>query len=167
MYIKFEIHIFVPPPLTLFIFFSPTAIYYNKGVHAAAAGEKFSAFFVAILYILSRKGKIYAYFLQIGEKIFIFPPFFIPFQSGGGVKQKNIHPCKTYYLNLTNIIHYIIHMNFWPFWFERILHLFFFPVSNFREFILHPSWISRIYSQSPALVKPLRSSCSSIVLLFS
>ena len=55
-------------------------------------------------------GKKYAYFLPIGEKSMHFHSFFIQFQSffspnllfghifapsqGGGVKQKNIHPCK-------------------------------------------------------------------------
>ena len=43
-----------------------------------AAGETFSVFFVAILYILSQLGKKYAYFVLIGEKICIFPPLFIP-----------------------------------------------------------------------------------------
>ena len=58
VYIKFEIHIFAPSP-----FF-------------AAAGEKCSVFFLAILYILSQLGKKYAYFLLIA-----FSPLFIPFQS--------------------------------------------------------------------------------------
>ena len=43
--------IFLPPPLLIYIF-SPTEIYYYKGVRAA--GEKFSAFIFVILYILSQ-----------------------------------------------------------------------------------------------------------------
>ena len=45
-----------------------------------AAGEKFSGFFWAILYIFSQLGGKYAYFYQLGEKYAFppFPPFFHP-----------------------------------------------------------------------------------------
>ena len=87
VYIKFKIHILVPPP-----FFSSTEIYYNEGVRAA--GEKFE-FFLQFLYFKSIWEKVT---LPIGGKICISPPFFIPFQSFFsptcfspyfGVKQKN------------------------------------------------------------------------------
>ena len=45
------------------------------------AGEKFSAFFWAILYILSQLGKTYAYFYQWGKKYAFSPLFSSPFQS--------------------------------------------------------------------------------------
>ena len=67
VYIKFKIHIFVPPP-----FFSSTEIYYNEGVRAA--GEKFE-FFLQFLYFKSIWEKVT---LPIGGKICISPPFFYP-----------------------------------------------------------------------------------------
>ena len=75
MYIEFEIHIFAHPhpPLLIYVSF-PTEIYYNDGVRAT--GEKLSAFFFAILYILSQLGKKYAYFYQLGGKNMHFPPVF-------------------------------------------------------------------------------------------
>ena len=41
VYIKFEIHIFAPPPFLIEIF-APNEIYYNEWMRAA--GEKWSAF---------------------------------------------------------------------------------------------------------------------------
>ena len=43
VYIKFEIHIFAPPPFLSYIF-SPTEIHYNQGV--CAAEEKFVTLFL-------------------------------------------------------------------------------------------------------------------------
>ena len=70
VYIKFEYHIFAPPPFLIYIYF-PNEIYYNEGL------ALFCCNFVN--------------FESIGEKICIlftywwknmyFPPFFIPFQS--------------------------------------------------------------------------------------
>ena len=65
--LKFEIDFLPPPPFLIYIF-SPNVIYYIEGL--CAAGEKFSAFFVNFIN-----------FKSIGETIYIFPPFFIPFQS--------------------------------------------------------------------------------------
>ena len=67
---------FAPPPFLINFF--PNEIYYIEG---CAPQGKFSALFFAILVILSQLGEKYAYFLPIDEKICIFPPFFIPFQS--------------------------------------------------------------------------------------
>ena len=65
---------FRPPPLFLIYIFSPTKIYYNEWV--CTAKKKLSAFFFAILYILSQLGKKYAYFYQLGGKNTHFPRFF-------------------------------------------------------------------------------------------
>ena len=73
VYIKFEIHIFAPPPPFLIYIFPQMKFNMMSGW----AGGKISAFFSAIF---SQLGKRYAYFLPIGEKICIFLPFFIPFQ---------------------------------------------------------------------------------------
>ena len=95
VYIKFEIHIFVPPPFLKYIC-SPNEIRYKEGMRAA--GEKFSSFI-----------SLNVNFKSIREK-YAFPPFFHPLSiifsptwhlaiflppppGGGGVKQKNIHPC--------------------------------------------------------------------------
>ena len=77
MYIKFEIHIFVPPPILIYIF-SPPKIYYNEWLRSVPQAKNVQPFF-KILYILSQSGKKYAYFLPIGEK-YAFSSFFIPLQ---------------------------------------------------------------------------------------
>ena len=69
---------FCPPPFLIDIF-APIATCHNDGVRAA--GEKCSAFFGQILYILSQLGKKYAYFLPAGEKICISPLFPSPFNN--------------------------------------------------------------------------------------
>ena len=85
---------FIFPPFFLFIFFPQMKF--------PPQGKNLQPFF-AILKILSQLGKRYAYFLPIGGKKWIFPPFFIPFQSFffpnmlfgyifAPPKQKNIHP---------------------------------------------------------------------------
>ena len=76
VYIKSEIHIFVPPPFLIYIF-SPTEIYFIKGVRAA--GEKFSAFFCNFV-VKSIGEKICILFTNWGKNMH-FPPFFISFQS--------------------------------------------------------------------------------------
>ena len=81
MYIIFEIHIFVPPPLHLY-FFSPSEIYDNKGV--SAAGEKVQLFLWTFVYFnfLSQLGKKYEYFLTDGGKYAVTrvtPHFSTPF----------------------------------------------------------------------------------------
>ena len=71
VYIVFEIHIFAPPPLLIYIS-SPTEIYYNDGVRAA--GEKLSAFFCNLVYFKSIGENICILFTNRG-KICISPTF--------------------------------------------------------------------------------------------
>jgi len=72
VYIKFKIHFFAP---SLLIFFDLNEISYIEVVRSA--GEKLSAFFWAILYILSQLGKKYhMHTFNNRVKNLHFPPFF-------------------------------------------------------------------------------------------
>ena len=105
VFIKIEIHIFVPPP-SRFIFFPQLFNMRGCGPQAKNCPPFFN-----FGYFKSIGGK-YAYFLPIGGKICIFPSFFYPLSiiffpqpvirpyfcpfpppGGGGVKQKSIHLC--------------------------------------------------------------------------
>ena len=98
VYIKFELHIFCPPPFLIYIF-APTEIYYNEGV--CAAGDQFSTFFCNFVYFKSIGEKICLLFTNWGKNMH-FPPFFYPLsimyfpqpviQPYFCPKQKNIHP---------------------------------------------------------------------------
>ena len=102
VYLKFEVHIFAPPPTLLDLYLFPSRFIIMSG--CAPQAKNFQPFF-SILYILSQQGKNYAYILPIGEK-YAFPPFFCPLSiiffsptcysaifclhpGGRGVKQKN------------------------------------------------------------------------------
>ena len=98
MYIKFEIHIFAPPPFFFIYIFSPSEIYYNQAVRAA--GEKFSAFFVQFCTFQVNWGKNMQFFTNWGKNMH-FPPFFSPFnhfflQPVIWPYKKSIHPCNSH-----------------------------------------------------------------------
>ena len=107
--------IFPPPPFWLIIF--PRLKFFIMRVCAPQVNN-FQTFFLK-----------FCIFKSIGKKICIFPPFFIPFQSffspnllfghifasqpgGGGVKQKNIHPCINVCSTFKHIHFYIFEEKF-------------------------------------------------------
>jgi len=91
VYIKFEIHIFAPPPFLIYIF-SPTEIYYNvqpffcNFVYFKSIGEK-------ICIVFSNWGKNFSPFFHLFQSFFIpnllFGHIDAPPPGGGGQTEKH------------------------------------------------------------------------------